>query len=96
MTVKREGLWHEAPEGADWESHPWLGDDCESHVLSGMWGDVPQGGRRAGNEPCPECSRIVRDAESPIRAFAWLVRTNAHLDHAPLVFYHGSGFPPAY
>lgn len=93
MYRERQGLWHEAPEGAVWESHPWQGDVCESQVLSGMWGDLPQGGRKAGNEPCPVCSDIVRGAESPIRAFAWLIRTNAHLDHPPTVYYHPDDLP---
>ena len=91
--VTRLGLWHEAPPGADWKSHPRRGDECDEQVLTGMWGDAPHGGRRSGNEPCPECSRIVSGAESPIRAFAWLVKTRAHLDHAPLVFYHDDDLP---
>lgn len=36
-------------------------------------------------DPCAECSRIVTEAESPIRAFAWLVVHRVHvLEHARL------------
>jgi hypothetical protein len=30
---------------------------------------------------CAECSRVVVEAVSPVRALAWLIRTNAHRTH---------------
>src|SRR5262245_20372701 len=40
--------------------------------------DVPR--REPGT--CAECSRVVVEAASPVRALAWLIRTNAHRAHA--------------
>jgi hypothetical protein len=42
-------------------------------------------GRGPGPEAsaCAECSRVVVEAPSPVRALAWLIRTNAHRLHRP-------------